>query len=154
MSTANVSYKQDSQLETLGGVRLESVDSGARAGAELLLLGADLQQPFFQFAAGIDFTAAGAARLLTDWDGSVAVELRDPGNLTALLMSMSLSGTSSGGVFASEMSMAGSGGTELMARSTTGASCSDSIISQGAVGSDTAATLMSAKPDGRLDAAT
>ena len=52
VSTANVSYKQDSQLETLGGVRLESVDSGACAGAELRLLGADLQQPFSQFAAG------------------------------------------------------------------------------------------------------
>jgi len=154
VSTANVSLRQDDKLETLGGVRLETVDSGARVAAGLQILGEDLQDPFLQLAAGVDFTAAGAARLLTDWEASVAAELRDPRDLAALLVSMSLNGTSSGGVFTTEMRMSGSKGAELIAWSTTGTSSSDSITTQGGIGSDTVVTLALSKPDGRLDTVT
>lgn len=154
VSTANVSLKQDSQLETLGGVRFETVDSGALAGAKLQLLGADLQQPFLHLDASINFTAAGAARLLTDWDAAVVAELRDPGDPAALQMSMLVTGTSHLGVLTSEMSMEDPEGTEVMSWSMTGTSSSDSITTQGTIGSDMVVTLALSKPDGRLDTMT
>jgi hypothetical protein len=154
VSTANVSLKQDSQLETLGGVRFETVDSGARAAAELQLLGADLQQPFLHLNANINFTAASAARLLTDWDAAVVAQLRDPGDSTTLLMSMLVTGASQLGVFTSEMSMKDSEGTEVVSWSMEGTSSSDSITTQGTIGSDMVVKLALSKPDGRLDTMT
>jgi hypothetical protein len=154
VSTANVSLRQDSQLETLGGVRFETVDSGARAAAELQLLGADLQQPFLHLNASINFTAASAARLLTDWDAAVAAQLRDPGDPAELLMSMLVTGTSQWGAFTSEMRLEDPEGTEVMAWSMNGTSSSDSITTQGTIGSDMVVTLALSKPDGRLDTMT
>ncbi|CAK0844122.1 unnamed protein product [Prorocentrum cordatum] len=50
--------------------------------------------------------------------------------------------------------MSGSKGAELIAWSTTGTSSSDSITTQGGIGSDTVVTLALSKPDGRLDTVT
>jgi hypothetical protein len=149
VSTANVSFKQESQLQTLGGVRLELEDSSAQL---QLLVGASLQK-FFQLDAGI-----GSSRLLTDWEATVAAQLWDPAQPATLLMSGSVQGTSSGGTFTTETEIKNGAGAQVMTLSTTGTSGSDQITTQGITTqgptAGTAVTLTLSKPDGRLDTLT
>ncbi|CAK0903722.1 unnamed protein product [Prorocentrum cordatum] len=87
--------------EVTGGVQLETVDAaGDRATFQFQAPTSDLSTPFFQPGAGVDFTAASGARLLTDWDASVEAQIWDPSDTDAgVMMTMSVTGSSSGGLF-------------------------------------------------------
>jgi len=68
-----------------------------------------------------------------------------------VMMTMSVTSSSSGGVFTSGMAMEDADGTQLMNWSITGTSASDGISTHGTLGDVMAITLAMSKPDGRLD---
>ncbi|CAK0864284.1 unnamed protein product [Prorocentrum cordatum] len=154
--SAAVRLESGQAPEALGGVRLEAVDAaGDRATFQLQVLTSDLSTPFFQLDAGVDFTAAGGLRLLTDWDASAEAQVWDPSDTDAgVMMTVSVTGSSSGGVFTSGMAMEDNDGNQLMNWSIVGTSSSDSITSHGNLGDVMTVALALTKPDGRLDTMT
>jgi len=156
LGSAAVRMESGQAPEAIGGVRLETVDAaGDRATFQLQVLTSDLSTPFFQLDAGVDFTAASGVRLLTDWDASVEAHVWDPSDTDAgVMMTMSVTGSSSGGVFTSGMAMEDNEGNQLMNWSMVGTSSSDSITTHGNIDGVMGVALTLTKPDGRLDTMT